>query len=101
MEMKGRMKVIKASYKCDRSMDHTIDWEDVQDPIIYVGLLRVFFSKLKPPLMEVIITIVSLMLQENTISTNKCYKNHCHVHANCKSNRISIYDKIHDTIIRT
>ena len=52
VEMKGRMKVIKSIIrKCDRGMDHTIDWEDVQDPIIYVGLLRVFFSKLKPPLM--------------------------------------------------
>jgi hypothetical protein len=52
VEMKGRMKTIKGIVKkCDRGMDHTIAWEDVKDPLVYVGLLRVFFGMLNPPLM--------------------------------------------------
>jgi hypothetical protein len=52
VEQQGRMKMIKSIIKkCDRGMDHTIDWETVQDPLVYVGLLRAFFGKLKPPLM--------------------------------------------------
>ena len=40
--MKGHEVIKSIIRKCDRGMDHTINWEEVQDPLVYVGLLQYF-----------------------------------------------------------
>eukprot|EP00946_MAST-07B_sp_MAST-7B-sp1_P004302 g4302.t1 len=36
--------------KCDSGMIHTIKWDEVTDPLVFIGLLAMFFSETKPPL---------------------------------------------------
>lgn len=36
--------------KCDTGMTHTIKWDEITDPLVFIGLLRTFFYETKPPL---------------------------------------------------
>ena len=36
--------------KCDTGMTHTIQWDSITDPLVFIGVLRLFFYELKPPL---------------------------------------------------
>jgi hypothetical protein len=36
--------------KCDTGMAHTIKWDEITDPLVFIDLLKCFFSELKSPL---------------------------------------------------
>jgi hypothetical protein len=36
--------------KCDTGMTHTIKWDEITDPHVFIGLLAMFFKETKPPL---------------------------------------------------
>ena len=44
-----RRQVRSIKNKCNRGMLHTVKWEEIDDPKVYVGVLKSFFSELRPP----------------------------------------------------
>ena len=50
-EQKSRENIIaNVRRKCDTGMTHTIKWDEIDDPLVFIGLLRLFFYETKPPL---------------------------------------------------